>query len=156
MALAPASATTVVEEAAPADAAPVETAEVAEPAQPAVQAGPAIYEPLVDMNRVNRAKYARDLAACRGEAAPQEQAARAAAERQANGTAIQTMGIVASVLPVRGLRAQTFVDAASSTAQNVGAATAEEGAISAANAAADYALVMNNCLEHRGYRLLHT
>lgn len=125
-----------------------------EPAQPVAQNLPPIYEPLVDMYRVNQAKYAQDLAACREEAAPQERAARAAAEREAAGTAVQTFGIIASVLPVGTWQAQRVVDAASGTAQVVGATAAAEGAATGANAAADYALVVNACLEHRGYRLL--
>jgi hypothetical protein len=137
-----------VEPAAPVEAAPAQP-------EPAVAASlPPIYEPLVDMHRVNRGRYERDLAACREQAAPQERAARAATERQAAGTAVATMGAIASFIPVQTFGAARALDAATGAAQGVGASAATEGAVTAANATADYALVVNTCLQHRGYRLL--
>jgi hypothetical protein len=139
-------------------AAPV--AAVAEPVTPVsaeltvAEAQPPIYEPLVDMYKVNKVKYAQDLAACRAEAAPQERVARAAAQQQANGVALQAMSSLVSFVPVGGWQARRAVDAATSTAMDVGGATAAQGAAVGANATADYALVVNNCLQHRGYRLL--
>jgi hypothetical protein len=146
MALASASSTPADVEPAPADA--------AVQAQPVAENLPPIYEPLVDMHRVNKTKYARDLATCREEAAPQERAARAAAEREATGTAMNAIGTVASFLPGNTWQAQRAINAASGTAQVVGASVATEGAVTGANATADYALVVNTCLQHRGYRLL--
>jgi hypothetical protein len=131
-----------------------EPAPVVETAQPAAATLPPIYEPLVDMHRVNPARYERDLAACREQAAPQERAARAAAERERTGAAIATMGAIASFIPVQNWRQAQALDAATGTAQIIGANVATEGAITSANATADYALVVNTCLQHRGYRLL--
>jgi hypothetical protein len=61
---------------------------------------PPIYEPLIDMNRVNPAKYRADLAECRQLAAPQEQAARQARAQQSKGTALQVAGAMANIIPV--------------------------------------------------------
>jgi hypothetical protein len=61
-------------------------------AKAAMEALPPIYEPLVDMDRVNPARYNRDLAFCRSRAAPQEQAARAAAQQAQTGAAISAVG----------------------------------------------------------------
>ena len=131
------------------------TEPVATAGEPAVaESLPPIYEPLVDMHRVNRARYERDLAACREQAAPQERAARAAREREAAGTAVAAMGAIASFIPVQTWRQAQVLDAATGTAQIIGASAATEGATTGANATADYALVVNACLEHRGYRLL--
>ncbi len=124
-------------------AAPAQTAEL-----------PPIYEPLIDMHRVNPAKYRRDLAACRLQAAPQETAARQARQQQAAGTAVQVAGAVASFIPVSGFHQARTLFHATNAAQDVGAATAAAGAISADQATADYALVVDTCLSHRGYRLL--
>jgi hypothetical protein len=55
---------------------------------------PPIYEPLIDMHRVNPDKYRRDLAECRQQAAPQEAAARAARQQQAAGTGLAVAGAV--------------------------------------------------------------
>jgi hypothetical protein len=144
MTLASASTTPVA-----AEPAAVETTDVA-----AAESLPPIYEPLIDMHRVDRTKYNRDLASCREQAAPQEKAARAAAQQQANGVALQTMGTMASFLPVVGWQAQRAVNVASNTAIDVGNAASANGAVTGANATADYALVVNTCLTHRGYRLL--
>jgi predicted small secreted protein len=118
------------------------------------QALPPIYEPLVDMHRVNPAKYNRDLAECRQQAAPQEAAARAARQQQAAGTAVAVGAAVASFIPVSGFRQARSLYHATSAAQDVGAASAEAGAITADQATADYALVVNTCLSHRKYRIL--
>ncbi len=118
------------------------------------EAPPPIYEPLIDMHRVNPAKYARDLAECRQQAAPQEAAARAARQQQAAGTAVAVGATVASFIPVSGFRQARTLYHATSAAQDVGAATAEAGAINADQATADYALVVNTCLTHKKYRVL--
>lgn len=113
-----------------------------------------IYEPLIDMHRVNPAKYQRDLADCRMQAAPQEAAARAARQQQAAGTAVAVGAAVASFIPVSSYRQAHTLYHATGTAQDVGVATAEAGAITAEQATADYALVVNTCLSHRKYRIL--
>jgi hypothetical protein len=70
---------------------------------------PPIYEPLIDMHRVNPEKYRKDLAECRQQAAPQEAAARAARQQQAAGTGLSVAGAVASFIPVSTFRqAQTL------------------------------------------------
>lgn len=118
------------------------------------QALPPIYEPLIDMHRVNPAKYNKDLADCRMQAAPQEAAARSARQQQAAGTAVAVGAAVASFIPVSGFRQARTLYHATSAAQDVGAATAEAGAITADQATADYALVVNTCLSHKKYRVL--
>ena len=118
------------------------------------QALPPIYEPLVDMHRVKPAKYARDLAECRQQAAPQEAAARAAKQQQAAGTAVAVGATLASFIPVSSFRQAHTLYHATSAAQDVGAASAEAGAVNADQAAADYALVVNTCLTHKKYRVL--
>ncbi|HEY0852990.1 MAG TPA: hypothetical protein VGD96_23960 [Bradyrhizobium sp.] len=115
---------------------------------------PPIYEPLVDMHRVNPDKYRRDLAECRQQAAPQEAAARAAREQQAAGTGLSIAGAVAGYIPVSTFQQARAVGAASDTAQIVGGNTAATGAAKADAATADYALVVNTCLQHKKYRLL--
>jgi hypothetical protein len=115
---------------------------------------PPIYEPLIDMHRVKPDKYQKDLAECRAQAAPQEAAARAARQQQAAGTGLSVAGAVASFIPVSTFRQAQTLDAATSTAQDVGGATAASGAASADAATADYALVVNTCLAHKKYRLL--
>lgn len=110
---------------------------------------PPIYEPLIDMNRVNPAKYRADLAECRQLAAPQEQAARQARAQQSKGTALQVAGAMANIIPVGGLLAS-----AGDAAQSVGGATAGNAAMTADQATADYALVVNTCLGHKHYRIL--
>jgi hypothetical protein len=118
------------------------------------QALPPIYEPLIDMHRVNPAKYNRDLADCRMQAAPQEAAARAARQQQAAGTAVAVGATVASFIPVSSFRQARTLYHATSAATDVGAATAEAGAITAEQATEDYALVVNTCLTHKKYRIL--
>jgi len=120
----------------------------------AAEALPPIYEPLVDMHRVNPARYNRDLAECRQQAAPQEAAARAARQQQAAGTAVAVGATLASFIPVSSFRQARTLYHATSAAQDVGAASAEAGAITADQATADYALVVNTCLSHRKYRIL--
>ena len=115
---------------------------------------PPIYEPLIDMHRVNPEKYRRDLAECRQQAAPQEAAARAAKQQQAAGTGLAVAGLMANFIPVSTYRQARTVAAASDAAQAVGGATAEAGAMTADQATADYALVVNTCLSHKRYRLL--
>jgi len=115
---------------------------------------PPIYEPLIDMHRVKPDKYRKDLAECRQQAAPQEAAARAARQQQAAGTGLSVAGTVASFIPVSTFRQAQTLDVATSTAQNVGGATAASGAAAADAATADYALVVNTCLAHKKYRLL--
>jgi hypothetical protein len=125
------------------------------PAAPA-QDLPPIYEPLVDMNKVSEKKYASDLEACRKLAAPQEAVARAAAEREQTGAAVQTMGVLAGYIPIVGASVQTAaaLGNASAAAQTVGANAGAGAAMTKAQAISDYALVVNTCLHHRGYILL--
>ena len=115
---------------------------------------PPIYEPLIDMHRVKPEKYQKDLAECRAQAAPQEAAARAARQQQAAGTGLSLAGTMASFIPVSTFRQAQAVGAASTVAQDVGGATAAGGAATADAATADYALVVNTCLQHKKYRLL--
>jgi len=115
---------------------------------------PPIYEPLIDMHRVNQDKYRRDLAECRQQAAPQEAAARAAKQQQAAGSGLAIAGAVASFIPVSTFRQANTLYNATDAAQNVGSATAANGAAAADAATADYALVVNTCLSHKKYRLL--
>jgi len=138
-----------------------QTSQTASTAQSPVQTAsteplPPIYEPLVDMHRVKPEKYQKDLAECRTQAAPQEAAARAARQQQAAGTGLSVAGAVASFIPVSTFRQAQAVGAASTVAQDVGGATAASGAATADAATADYALVVNTCLQHRKYRLLRT
>lgn len=118
------------------------------------EALPPIYEPLVDMHRVNPDKYRRDLAECRQQAAPQEAAARQARQQQAAGTALAVAGAAASFIPVSSFRQARTLYHATDAAQQAGGAVAEGGAITADQATADYALVVNTCLMHKRYRLL--
>ena len=115
---------------------------------------PPIYEPLIDMDRVNPDKYRRDLAECRQQAAPQEAAARAARQQQAAGTGLAVAGAVASFIPVSTFSQARALGSATAAAQDVGGATAVSGAVTADAATADYALVVNTCLAHKRYRLL--
>jgi hypothetical protein len=115
---------------------------------------PPIYEPLIDMHRVNPDKYRRDLAECRQQAAPQEAAARQARQQQAAGTGLAVAGAIASFIPVSTYSQARNLANATDAAQNVGGATAASGAASADAATADYALVVNTCLMHKRYRLL--
>jgi hypothetical protein len=101
---------------------------------------PPIYEPLIDMHRVNPDKYRRDLAACREQAAPQEAAAVA--------------GAIASFIPVSTYGLARNLANATDAAQNVGGSVAASGAAAGDAATADYALVVNTCLAHKKYRLL--
>ena len=118
------------------------------------EALPPIYEPLVDMHRVNPEKYRRDLAECRQQAAPQEAAARKARDQQTAGTALAVAGAAASFIPVSSFRQAHTLANATSAAQSAGGAIAEGGAVTAEQATMDYALVVNTCLTHKRYRLL--
>lgn len=129
-----------------------------------------IYEPLIDRDArgFKEKKYARDLAFCQSRAAPQESAARAgAAEAQAGaqqaaaGSAIAAAGNIARYVPVPGLGAANGLWAGGSAANvagNIagasGAAQGAQGAATAEMAASDYRLVIDRCLERRGYVLL--
>ena len=115
---------------------------------------PPIYEPLVDMHRVNPDKYRRDLAECRQQGAPQEAAARQAQQQVAAGTALSVAGSVASLVPVSSFRQARTLYAATDTAQAVGGSVAEGGAVKQDQAMQDYVLVVNICLMHKRYRLL--
>jgi hypothetical protein len=117
-------------------------------------AAPPIYEPLVDMHRVDQNKYRRDLADCRQQAAPQEAVARQAKQQAAVGSTVYAAGVIASFIPVSTFNQARTLDAASGAAQTIGGTTANSGAITAEQATADYALVVNTCLMHRHYRLL--
>lgn len=121
------------------------------PDEPAVAP---LYEPLIDTNRVNMAKLRKDLQECRGQAAPQEAAARRAQQQQATGAAIQAAGAIASLIPVPGFRQAHILAGASNAVQSAGANTAGNAAEAGARAMEDYVLVVNACMEHRRYRLL--
>jgi hypothetical protein len=115
---------------------------------------PPIYEPLVDMHRVNPEKYRADLAECRQQAAPQEAVARQARQQQAAGAGLAVAGAIASFIPVSTFDQARNLGAATGAAQVVGGTTAASGAATADAATADYALIVNTCLMHKRYRLL--
>ncbi len=113
-----------------------------------------IYEPRVNMRKVNPAKYERDLAQCREAAAPAEQAAREAQSRASAGTALAVGGAIASVLPIRGRDGGHLV-------RGLGADVAEAGAESAAvnsdvrdQATMDYIAMVDDCLMRKRYRII--
>jgi hypothetical protein len=116
----------------------------------------AIYEPLVDRDAkgFKETKYAKDLAFCRNRAAPQERAARAGAQQAAGGAALATAGNVARYMPVPGLGAAQGLWAGGSAAEAAGSAAGAEGAAAAGQATQDYRLVIDACLQRRGYLLL--
>ncbi|WP_424363200.1 hypothetical protein [Methylocystis parvus] len=129
-----------------------------------------IYEPLVDRDArgFKEKKYAKDLAFCQNRAAPQESAARAGAaqaqagaQQAAAGAALAAAGSVARYMPVPGLGAANGLWAGGSAADVAGnmvgasgAAQGAQGAATAEMAASDYRLVIDRCLERRGYVLL--
>lgn len=129
-----------------------------------------IYEPLVDRDArgFKEKKYQKDLAFCRNRAAPQADAAhagaaqaQAGAEQMQAGAALSAAGDVARFMPVPGLGAAQGLWAGGTAANAVGgamgaqgAATGVQGAVGAEMAAQDYALVVNRCLQRRGYVLL--
>jgi hypothetical protein len=115
-----------------------------------------IYEPLVDRDArgFKESKYAKDLAFCRNRAAPQERAARAGAQQATGGAALATAGNIARFMPVPGLGAAQGLWAGGSAAEAAGAAAGAEGAAAAGQATQDYILVINACLQRRGYVLL--
>ncbi|CAN2535237.1 MAG TPA: hypothetical protein VIF40_00770 [Methylosinus sp.] len=131
------------------------TALLASPSQPRAQEEP-LYEPLVDRDArgFKEVKFAKDLAFCRNRALPQERAARAGAAQAAGGAALATAGNIARYVPVPGWGAAQGLWAGGSAAEAVGSAAAGQGAMSADQAMQDYVLVVNACLERRGYLLL--
>lgn len=130
----------------------------------------AIYDPLVDRDAkgFKEKKYAKDLAFCRDRAAPQESGARtgqaqaaAGAQQATAGAALSAAANVARYAPGLGLGAATGLftgtgaaDAAGAAIGASGAAQSAQGAAAADAAAQDYVLVVNRCLERRGYVLL--
>ncbi|SDG70392.1 hypothetical protein [Bosea robiniae] len=116
--------------------------------------GTSVYEPLVDMHRVNPDRYQRDLTACRQQAAPQLAAIKRATQQQQTGTAIAVAGTLASYIPVPGFRQAHVLASAANAVQSVGGATAESGAAAVEKASSDYALVVDSCLTHKRYKLL--
>jgi hypothetical protein len=119
-----------------------------------IQSLPPIYTPLVDMHRKSPAKYARDHAECRRQAEPQERAARAAATQQQTGAVLEAAGTLVDLLPVSSFRQARQMAHVRNAAQGVGAAAQDAGAAKGADATEAYALVVNTCLQHRGYVLL--
>lgn len=152
---APASAPIVASDPAPQ---PVQVAAISPAPQPSADeqmwAQPPIYNPLVDLNGRNQARYSRDHDACRRVAAPQERAAREAMQRAQAGAAIQVAGAMAGFIPGSSFRSAVNIARASEAAQTIGGGVAAGGAQSAEMATQDYALVVNNCLSRRGYILL--
>lgn len=136
----------------------------------AQQGEPSIYEPLVDRDArgFKEKKYAKDLAFCRNRAAPQEGAARAGAaqaaagaEQATAGAALATAGSIARYVPVPGIGAANGLWAGGGAAEAAGAMIGAQGAAAGAQGAAgadmaayDYRLVVDRCLERRGYVLL--
>lgn len=123
-------------------------------AVPIEDPGASVYEPLVDMHRVNPDRYQRDLTACRQQATPQLAAIKRATQQQQTGTAIAVAGTLASYIPVPGFRQAHVLASAASAVQSVGGATAESGAAAVEKASSDYALVVDSCLTHKRYKLL--
>ncbi|BBU60872.1 hypothetical protein MSC49_08070 [Methylosinus sp. C49] len=125
------------------------------PSLPRAQEEP-LYEPLVDRDArgFKEGKYAKDLAFCRNRAAPQERLAREGVSQAAGGAALATAGNIARFMPVPGLGAAQGLWAGGSAAEAVGSAAAGHGAMTAEQAMQDYVLVVNACLERRGYLLL--
>ena len=123
-------------------------------ALPADDPGASVYEPLVDMHRVNPDRYQRDLTACRQQASPQLAAIKRATQQQQTGTAIAVAGTLASYIPVPGFRQAQVLAGAANAVQSVGGATAESGAAAVEKASADYTLVVDSCLTHKRYKLL--
>lgn len=123
-------------------------------AVPMEDPGASVYEPLVDMHRVNPDRYQRDLTTCRQQAAPQLAAIKRATQQQQTGTAIAVAGTLASYIPVPGFRQAQVLAGAANAVQSVGGATAESGAAAVEKASADYVLVVDSCLTHKRYKLL--
>ena len=119
-----------------------------------MQSLPPIYDPLVDMHKKSKEKFAKDHAECRKQAEPQERAARAAMAQQQTGAALQVAGSLVSMIPSNNFRHASNVATTSAVMQDVGAGTQAAGAAKGAGATADYALVVDTCLSHRGYKLL--
>lgn len=125
-------------------------------AVPLEDPGASVYEPLVDMHRVNPDRYRRDLTACRQQAAPQLAAIKRASQQQQTGAAIAVAGTLASYIPVPGFRQAYMLAGAANAVQSVGGATAESGAAAVEKASSDYALVVDSCLTHQRYKLLRS
>lgn len=125
------------------------------PSLPRAQEEP-LYEPLVDRDArgFKEGKYAKDLAFCRNRALPQERLAREGAGQAVGGAALATAGNIARYMPVPGFGAAQGLWAGGSAAEAVGSAAAGHGAMTAEQAMQDYVLVVNACLERRGYLLL--
>lgn len=123
-------------------------------AQEDMQSLPPIYDPLVDLHKKSKEKYAKDHAECRKQAEPQERVARAAMSQQQTGAALQVAGSLVSMIPSNNFRHASNVATTSALMQDIGASTQVEGAVRGAGAVDDYALVVNTCLTHRGYKLL--
>jgi hypothetical protein len=119
-----------------------------------IQSLPPIYTPLVDMHRKSTAKYANDHSECRRQAEPQERAARAAATQQQTGAALQVAGTLVDFLPVSGFKQARQMATVRNAAQDIGGVAQDAGAAKGADATEAYALVVNTCLQHRGYVLL--
>lgn len=115
-----------------------------------------IYEPRVDMRRgrVKPAKYEADLAACREQAAPAEQAAREAKQRKEASTAVAVGGAFASFLPIRGRDGGHLIRAAGEEAAVAGAENAAANAEVQDQATMDYIAMMDECLTRKRYRVM--
>lgn len=119
-----------------------------------MQSLPPIYEPLIDMHKKSKEKYTKDHADCRKQAEPQERAARAAMAQQQTGAALQVAGSLVSMIPSNNFRHASNVATTSALMQDVGAGTQAAGEARGVGATADYALVVDTCMAHRGYKLL--
>ena len=126
----------------------------------AQQGDGSIYEPLIDRDSkgFKEKKYEKDLNFCRNRAAPQEGAARAGAAEANAGSqqaaAGAALSAAAGVVPGLGWAGANVASAAGSAIGAAGATASAQGAASAGMAANDYRLVIDRCLERRGYVLL--
>jgi hypothetical protein len=127
---------------------------VAAAAPPLGEPGPALYEPLVDTTRVRPQKYQQDLQACKLQAVPQAAAINRATKQQQTGAALQVAGTLASYIPVPGFRQAHVLAGATGAIQSMGEATSEGAAATLEKATTDYALIMDNCMTQKRYRLL--
>jgi hypothetical protein len=127
---------------------------VAAAAPPLGDPGPALYEPLVDTTRVKPQKYREDLQSCKLQAVPQAAAIGRATKQQQTGAALQVAGTLASYIPVPGFRQAHVLATATNAVQAMGEATSGSAAATLEQASADYALIMDNCMVQKRYRLL--
>lgn len=134
--------------------APAAPRPVAVAAAPLGDPGPALYEPLVDRTRVKPQKYEQDLQACKLQAVPQSAAINRATKQQQTGAALQVAGTLASYIPVPGFRHAHVLAAATGAVQSMGESTSEGAAATLEKATADYALIMDNCMVQKRYKLL--